>query len=484
MNLSRRWWALWTGVLGAPLVLLVALLYVVPEWDRSFGTFDFHFYAVSAVTLAAAIACVFIIGLTQSLRETRLLFLGLGFLSIAGIFAVHGLGTPGHFHDEAYSELSISSWLSVLAGAGFIFLSCANLPHGIEEFVKRHGSLILGGTAAAIGLYIGLSFAAEGWTSFIPYRDRNVQLVFTGVTLTLLGVSAMRYFQAFLFARLPSQWAMFCLVALLMEVQLSLTFGRYWQVTWWMYHGLYALAFPILFGAWFMEIRRAGSVNALAESLSMRDAMAQLNRGYSRPIADLVEAIEWKDLYTHGHVRRVASFAVMIGKELGLATLDLRNLALAAQMHDVGKISVPDSILSKPERLTADEFEVIKQHADRGFEIAQTVKALEPAAQAIRLHHERWDGTGYPLGLAAENIPLHARIVAVADAYDAMTSGRVYQPAVSDEMAFAEMRRCAGTHFDPACVEAFITALDKAKAGEPVLLVKAPHLPHGHEAVA
>ncbi|HLG11243.1 MAG TPA: hypothetical protein VI876_05735, partial [Dehalococcoidia bacterium] len=149
MNLSRRWWALWTGVLGAPLVLLVALLYVVPEWDRSFGTFDFHFYAVSAVTLAAAIACVFIIGLTQSLRETRLLFLGLGFLSIAGIFAVHGLGTPGHFHDEAYSELSISSWLSVLAGAGFIFLSCANLPHGVEEFVKRHGSLILGGTAAA-----------------------------------------------------------------------------------------------------------------------------------------------------------------------------------------------------------------------------------------------------------------------------------------------------------------------------------------------
>ncbi|HEY7467440.1 MAG TPA: HD-GYP domain-containing protein [Dehalococcoidia bacterium] len=484
MSLSARWWAAWSVVLGAPAAILFALLYLVPEWDKSFGTFDFHFFAVSAVTLAAAIACVFIIGLTQSLRETRVLFLGLGFLSIAGIFAVHGLGTPGHFHDEAYSELSISSWLSVLAGAGFIFLSSASLPAGAEAFVKRNGAWILGATAAAIGVYIGLSFAAEGWTSFIPYRDRNVQLAFTGLTLTLLGVSAMRYFQAFLFARLISQWAMFCLVVLLMEVQLSLTFGRYWQISWWMYHGLYGLAFPILFGAWFLEIKRAGSVNALAEALAMRDAVSQLNRGYSKPIAELVEAIEWKDLYTHGHVRRVASFAVMIGKEMGLSMLDLRNLALGAQLHDVGKISVPDNILSKPAKLTAEEFEVIKQHADRGWEIARTVKALEPAAEAIRLHHERWDGTGYPVGLSGDQIPLHARIVAVADAYDAMTSGRVYQPAVSDEQAFAELRRCKGTHFDPDCVEAFIKALDKAKAGEPVMLVKAPHLPHGHEAVA
>ena len=352
MSLSARWWAGWTAVLGAPLVILFVLLYVAPGWDRPFGTFNFHFYAVSTVTLASAIACVFIIGLTQSLRETRLLFLGLGFLSIAGIFAVHGLGTPGHFHDEAYSELSVSSWLSVLAGAGFIFLSVASLPSGVEEFVKRNGALILGGTAAAIGVYIGLSFAAEGWTSFIPYKDRTVQLAFTGVTLTLLGVSAQRYFQAFLFARLPSQWAMFCLVVLLMEVQLSLTFGHYWQISWWMYHGLYALAFPILFGAWFLEIKRAGNVSALAESLAMRDAVAQLTRGYSRPIADLVEAIEWKDLYTHGHVRRVASFAVMIGKETGLSTLELRTLALGAQMHDVGKIGVPDNILSKPARLS------------------------------------------------------------------------------------------------------------------------------------
>ena len=482
MSLGVRWWAVWGTVLGAPLAT-VALLLLFPQYDRSFGTFSFHFYAVTATTILAAIACVFIIGLTQSFRETRLLFLGLGFLSIASIFAVHGLGTPGHFHSEAHAELRVSSWLSVIAGAFFILLSVVPLPEKAEAFVSRYGSYILGGTAAAMGLYIGMSFASPDWMAFLPYEDRNVQLAGTALTLSLLGFSAIRYFQAFMFARLFSQWAMLCLVVLLMEVQISMTFGRYWSYSWWIYHGLYGLAFPILFGAWFLEVRRAGTVRALAEALSMRDAISQLSHGYSKPIADLVEAIEWKDRYTHGHVRRVASYAVMIGKELGLTSVELRNLALAAQLHDVGKISVPDNILRKPERLTPEEFEVIKQHVARGNEIARSVKALNGAVDGIHLHHERRDGTGYPLGLSGDEIPLQARIVSVADAFDAMTSGRVYQPAVTDSAAISELRRCAGTHFDPRCVEAFVSALSKARDENAFPLVQTS-LEHSHHAAA
>ena len=137
-------------------------------------------------------------------------------------------------------------------------------------------------------------------------------------------------------------------------------------------------------------------------------------------------------------------------------------------MHDVGKIGVPDRILTKPSRLTPEEFEVIKEHATRGFEIANSVKALKPAAEAIYLHHEKVDGTGYPLGLAGDKIPLHARIVSVADAYDAMTSGRVYQPAVSHEEAIEELRHSSGTHFDPEVVEMFAQVMARLKAtGEP-----------------
>ena len=228
-----------------------------------------------------------------------------------------------------------------------------------------------------------------------------------------------------------------------------------------MYHFTYGLAFVVILGGWAIEARRAGSVRALAEALSMRDAIAQLNHGHSQPVAALLDAIEWKDAYTLGHVRRVATFAVMMGKELSLSTLELRSLALGAQMHDVGKIGVPGRILTKPGRLTEEEFKVVRGHVGRGYEIARNVMARSTVTDAIRYHHERYDGTGYPESLSGEDIPLHARIVAVADAFDAMTSGRTYQPAISTDAARHELQRCAGTHFDPRCVDAFLRALER-----------------------
>jgi HD-GYP domain-containing protein (c-di-GMP phosphodiesterase class II) len=426
-----------------------------------------HFYVVSGTALAAMAACAVIICVTESMRETRLVFLALAFLSIAGIFSVHGLATPGHIHDSATSEIRVSSWFSVFAGSLLIAASVMALPDRIEAWLKRNGGYIAAAVTLAVSAYIGLAVFAGGWTSFLPIQNRDLQLVMTALTISVLAFSAWRYFQAFLFARLPSQWAMVTVMVLLMEVQVSLSFGRFWMYSWWLYHGLYGVAFLVLFAGWLIEARRAGSVRVIAESLSMRDAMSQLNHGLSRPIADLVDAIEWKDLYTLGHVRRVATYAVMMGRELGLPTLELRALALGAQMHDVGKIGVPDKVLTKPAALTTEERRVIEQHAESGFEIALKVSALAPALDGIRFHHERVDGHGYPLGLIGDEIPLQARIIAVADAFDAMTSGRVYQPAISDEAAFMELDRCSGSHFDEKCVQAFRSAMDKAKGMTP-----------------
>jgi len=465
MTLTTRWWAFWTAILAAPMIAFVVLLRV-PQWDRNFGSFDFHFWAVSVTTLAAAAAYVLVIGLTRSLRETRLVFLGLAFLSVAAIFLVHGLGTPGHIHAQAHAELRVSSWLSVVAGAFFVACSVITLPEHADQWFKRHGGLVFSTVSVALGLYIGLSIASPDWLAWIPIRDRDLQLGMTAVTMTLLGFAAWRYFQAFLFARLSSQWAMEVALVLLLEVQTSLTWGWYWHFSWWGYHGLYGLAFLVLFGGWAVEAIRAGNLRVIAEALTMRDAISQLSRGYDKPITELVDAIELKDLYTLGHVRRVAGYALIIGRELGLPTLQLRNLALAAQMHDVGKIGVPDRILTKPGPLTTEEFAIIKEHANRGYEIAGRVPALRPVANAIRYHHERIDGTGYPLGLDGDQIPLEARIVSVADAFDAMTSGRVYQAAVSREAALEELKRCAGSHFDSVCVEAFLAGLTKLPPAE------------------
>jgi len=465
MALSARFWLVWGFLLGGPLALFCLLL-AEPSLDRTFGTYDFHFWVVSGVTLAAAVAYCVVLCLTRSLHETRLVFLGLAFMSIAGIFAVHGLLTPGHIIDEVYPALSISSWLSVLAGAFFVALSAAPVPESVEEWLRQRGSFVVAVAALAVGVYIGLSVGTPNWLSWLPIKLRGLQLGMTTICLVLLGFAAWRYFQAFLFARLASQWAMVVALVLLMEVQISLTWGHFWHYSWWFYHGAYAVAFAVLLGGWALEALRAGSVRVIAEALSMRDAMAQLSRGYDRAISDLVDQIELKDLYTLGHVRRVASYALMTARELGLTPVQMRNVALAAQMHDVGKIGVPDRILTKPDRLTPAEFEVIREHSGRGHEIAMRVAALRPAALGILHHHEKVDGSGYPHGLRGQEIPLEARIVAVADAFDAMTSGRVYQPAIDFTHAFGELEKCAGSHFDPACVQAFNRAASKMLPAE------------------
>ena len=469
MSLSWRFWSVWVLLLGAPMAAFVTLL-ARPSWDRPWGTFDGHFWVVSATTIAATAAFALLIGKARSLRETRAIFLGLAFMSIAGIFAVHGLSTPGHIHGQVYAELRVSTWLSVLAGAFFVACSAVTLPEHADDRLKKNGALVFGAVALGLGVYIALAMARPGWLAFIPVDDRRVQLAVTFVTLGLLAFSALRYFQAFLFARLPSQWAMVVALVLLMEVQASLTWGRFWQYSWWEYHFLYGAAFIVLFAGWAIEAGRAGNLSVFADGLTMRDALDQLNRGHSQPIVDLVDAIELKDLYTLGHVRRVAGYALITGREMRLSPAEQRNLALAAQMHDVGKIGTPDRILTKPGKLTSEEFTVIQEHAERGYEIAQTVPALRQVAGAIRHHHEKYDGSGYPESLRADAIPLLSRIVAVVDAYDAMTSGRVYQTAVDHDAAVDELRRCSGSHFDPSCVDAFLTGLARQSPAEAAAL--------------
>ena len=202
MSLTKQWWATWVTALGLPLVVFLSLL-AVPAWDKSLGTSSFHFYVVSATAIAAAVACLFIIGVTESLRETRLLFLGLAFLSIAAIFAVHGLGTPGHIHDKSYATVPVSSWFSVTMGAIFITASVMNLPDRVEVWLQRYGGLVFGLVTLALGLYIGLSLVEDEWLEWVPIASRPLQLAVAAFNVALLSFAAWRYFQAFLFARLP-----------------------------------------------------------------------------------------------------------------------------------------------------------------------------------------------------------------------------------------------------------------------------------------
>lgn len=167
-------------------------------------------------------------------------------------------------------------------------------------------------------------------------------------------------------------------------------------------------------------------------------------------------ALDAKNTYTRGHSDRVAELAAAIARELGMTKTSQDNIHVAAHLHDIGKIGIPDHILLKPGRLSPDEFNVIKSHPQVGFEILNKVTLLRPTAEIVRYHHERWDGLGYPAGLKGENIPLGARIIALADAFDAMTSARSYRLPMTQAAAVQEVLRCRGTQFDPDIVDAFV----------------------------
>jgi putative two-component system response regulator len=175
----------------------------------------------------------------------------------------------------------------------------------------------------------------------------------------------------------------------------------------------------------------------------------------------LATAIEMRDDYTGGHVERVARYAVATGRELGMDTDDLRHLWVGALLHDVGKIGVPDHILKKPGRLSDEEYEEMKRHPEFGAGIMARSSFLRPGIPAVLHHQERWDGAGYPAGLSGEGISIEGRIIAVVDTYDAISTSRPYRGASPREQALAEIRRCAGTQFDPDVVEAFIRAAAK-----------------------
>lgn len=158
-------------------------------------------------------------------------------------------------------------------------------------------------------------------------------------------------------------------------------------------------------------------------------------------------------------MERTREMAIRLGKALSLSDGDLGKLALLAVLHDIGKIAIPHAILIKPGKLTDAEWEIMKTHTEKGYRIANASKELKPIGEYILHHHERWDGGGYPGGLAGEEIPLLSRIITVVDSHDVMVHDRPYHKAMSGKDAEAELRRCSGTQFDPNLVEVFLEVL-------------------------
>jgi HD-GYP domain-containing protein (c-di-GMP phosphodiesterase class II) len=206
------------------------------------------------------------------------------------------------------------------------------------------------------------------------------------------------------------------------------------------------------------------SFNAMARTLqeqreSLENSTRDLEDSYLATVRILAATLDARDNYTLGHSARVATLALRVGRRLGLGTGVLKELEMACFFHDIGKIRIPDHILNKPAPLQADEIRLIRRHPEQGAEILGLAESLHKYTPVVRHHHERYDGTGYPAGLKGEEIPLFAQIVAIADAYDAMTTSRPYRPGRCRDAAVREILACRGTQFAPHLTDLFIEAL-------------------------
>jgi len=222
-------------------------------------------------------------------------------------------------------------------------------------------------------------------------------------------------------------------------------------------------------------VRGAAEISELAQTFNnmagdiesyiarLKQAAEENRELFLGSIRMLAAAIDEKDPYTRGHSDRVAKYSVMIGQQLGLPSVELDRLRISALLHDVGKIGVDDRVLKKPGALTPEEFQIMKQHPSKGANIMRPVAQLKDVLPGIELHHEHVDGKGYPYGLKGEEIPMMARIIAVSDTLDAITTNRPYQSAMDIEAALRIIRKISGTKFDVKVVEALEAVVQSGK---------------------
>ncbi len=425
-----------------------------------------HFYIVSAVSLAAAIMAGALALATVQIGLYRVLFLCLGFMALCAIFAVHGLSTPGIlvpnlFTQYSGSAVAISAYLSLSVPG--IFFALSYMP-GLAALERRlpfwpAGWLVV---FVVIGLatYAGIAIYRTRFIAALPLSQPPYTTILAIVSIGLFFFAAMRQARLYRRARLASQAFLLAAFVLLADAAAAMVLFKVWTTGWWYYHLLMLSAVALALHALMVERSRARSFRSVIETALELEVSVDVEELDFDVIAALVAAVEVKDRETQGHNRRVAELCVHIGRQLGMTVSELRVLARSGLLHDVGKLGIPDAILEKHGPLDEIESAVMKTHPEIGVSILGRGGHFERELLAVLYHHERMDGSGYPHGLYAEAIPIEARIVAVADTFDVLTSDRPYRQGCDDVEAVRVIQGEAENHLDRRVVAALIRVLD------------------------
>lgn len=352
-----------------------------------------------------------------------------------------------------------SAQLSLIVSAIFFALATLDLPQALRRLVVRYWFAWTALLSTVLAGHVYLALQAPQVLSRIPLNSEPVKWSVAAIAIGCFTFAAARYFESYRLAQLPLQAAMATGMVLLIEAQIFMLLGQLWHLSWWAYHATMLGGFLVCVAGLLRQYQVTGDLGAVVEGLFLRQQVSGLRMGDPRALGALGAAVAAKDSETAGHIERVGELSANIGRRLELPEGSIETLRLAGRLHDVGKIGVPNNILRKPGPLTPEEFEVMKRHTTRGWRLADRSAMLAHLAPIIRAHHERLDGSGYPDGLRAEFIPFEARIIAVADVWDALTCDRPYRKAMDWDRAAAILEQEAGAHLDPRCVQAIFEEL-------------------------
>ena len=453
------------GVAAVLLALLapqgtLLLLRTEPSLDLVLRSATAHLVVVSAISACALAVAVAAAAAAGRSRDGSLVLLALGCLAVGLLMLGHGLTTPGIWGRPP--NLWVGR-LPVVAIAAFAACLCAaawprRWPAALAGRWPR-GVLATGGAALALVPLAALLWPTAGGGARPLPGEASIRLALVVASaVVLVAVGTVHWWRWRLgFDRMQLALVVACLLGA--GALLSLQVGSVWRLSWWDYHAFLLTGFAAAVYAVLTGYRRSRTMHEVLDGVFAADPMAHISRGYSETLRALIGAVEARDAYTHGHSARVAELSVHLGQRLGLRPAALRSLAEGAYLHDVGKVGIPDHVLNKPGAPTDEERAWIQQHPVVGSDIVGRAPSLCGALEVIRQHHERYDGQGYPDGLAGEQISLAARIVAVADVWDALTSDRAYRAAWPPDRALRHLEAGRGSHFDPACLDAFLALM-------------------------
>jgi putative nucleotidyltransferase with HDIG domain len=413
-----------------------------------------HFYIVSLVSFLASIISITIGIAGRRIRNIKISFLSLSFLSLGLMFATHGLSTPHFIHGETHLP-GIAAQLSMLLATFWIWMSSMPSDHAMVAFFVKRQRFLLPIWTIALGIFCLIGMLNPNVADIIPLNVKPLNVILTIVILFLNFTSIYRYYQSYKYTQFPLQISIVYSSGWIMVSQVIMVQGKIWNFSWWIYHFLLLASMIVMLIGLIKQYAVKGTLSESIRSLFTNDPLERITNSIAPSVKALVTATEKKDTYTAGHTFRVTMYALKLAEELHLKPEEQRAIVQGGLVHDIGKISIPDAILNKPGKLVPDERILIEKHPLTGYDMCTNIGFMKEELSIIRSHHEKWDGTGYPDKLKGNDIPIFARIVAVADVYDALTSDRSYRKAWVHHEAMKYLKENKGTHFDPQCVEAW-----------------------------